>query len=418
MAETVVPEMTARRLRDFEAVHGYVGRVCFKNGPPHQVGAELEWLVAPRSNRQRHVRAEDIEQLIHNAVPLPGGSRITVEPGGQVELSSPVAPDLTSCCRLLSRDTDRLQELLASLDLAVVPVALDPWRPPTRLVVSPRYDAMQVYFEPLGSAGLLMMTSTAAVQVNLDAGADATDVTWRWILMHAVGPTLVAAFANSPVHLGRPTGWKSTRQRIWQQLDLPHTSTLPGVDAVSAWADFALEAPLMMVRRPGAWLPAPGFTFREWLIGVPGFPPPTEDDLAYHLTTLFPPVRPRGWLEVRYIDAQPMEFWPVPIAVLTALIEDHQASEQAFEATAQVRGRWRNAAQLGLTDRLLARAAQRCFEAALDALPRLGAEPDLVGLVERFVQRYVARGRSPADDILAGLSSPDRVTPLRTEASR
>ena len=124
--------MTTRRLRDFETVHGHVGRVCFKNGPPDRVGAELEWLVAPAGNHQHPVTADDIKQLLHHAVPLPGGSRLIIEPGGQVELSSPVAPDLTQRCHLLGRDPDRLQELPTSLDLAIVPAVPDPWRPPRR----------------------------------------------------------------------------------------------------------------------------------------------------------------------------------------------------------------------------------------------------------------------------------------------
>ena len=121
--------MTTRRLRDFETVHGHVGRVCFKNGPPDRVGAELEWLVAPVGNHQHPVPADDIKQLLHHAVPLPGGSRLIIEPGGQVELSSPVAPDLTQRYHHLGCDLDRLQELPTSLDLAIVPAAVDPCRP-------------------------------------------------------------------------------------------------------------------------------------------------------------------------------------------------------------------------------------------------------------------------------------------------
>ena len=131
-AEPGVSWVTTRRLRDFETVHGHVGRVCFKNGPPDRVGAELEWPVAPLGNHEHPVPADDIKQLLHHAVPLPGGSRLIIEPGGQVELSSPVAPDLTQRCHLLGRDLDRRQELPTSLDLAIVPAAPDPGRPPSR----------------------------------------------------------------------------------------------------------------------------------------------------------------------------------------------------------------------------------------------------------------------------------------------
>jgi glutamate--cysteine ligase len=281
-----------------------------------------------------------------------------------------------------------------------MPVALDPVRPPRRLLRTPRYDAMQDYFDRRGEAGLTMMTGTAAVQVNLDAGADAVDVARRWSLLHAVGPTLVAAFANSPMHLGRVTGWKSTRQRIVLAMDPTRRSAPRGPDPVTAWTEYALDAPVMMCRRQGDWLASPGFTFRDWVAGVAGFALPTEDDLAYHLTTLFPPVRPRGWLEVRYVDAQPRQWWPVPPAVLSALVADPIAADTVREATAVAPTSWEVAARQGLTDPALRRVAVRCFEAALSALPRLGVEPALITLVTDYLERFVTRGRCPADDFL------------------
>lgn len=406
--------MSENRLPDDASVHGYVGRVCFKNGPPHRVGLELEQLVAPTADPRRPVPLDTLTDLLRDAAPMPAGGRITLEPGGQVELSSPVADDLTGCQRSLERDLARLDSLLSHRQLSVLPVALDPHRPPHRVLRTPRYDAMQDYFDRLGGAGLVMMTGTAAVQVNLDAGADRGDVARRWVLLHDLGPVLVAAFANSPLHRGRPTGWKSTRHRVVAGLDPARTSAPVGADPVVAWAEYALDAPVMLCRRPGGWLASPGFTFREWLSGAAGPHGPTEDDLAYHLTTLFPPIRPRGWLEVRYIDAQPPGLWPVPLAVLTALVNDPRAADLAREATAPARDRWHTAARLGLADPELSRAARRCFEAALTALPRLAAEPDLVRLVDGFTERYVARGRSPADDVL---DDPTPVDDPRTLAT-
>ena len=398
--------MSENRLRECDAVHGYVGRVCFKKGPPHHVGAELEWLVAPTTERHRPVPLAHLLDLLRDADPMPGGSLVTLEPGGQVELSSAVADTLSGCWQSLRLDVDRLDHLLTRRDLAVLPTALEPSRPPLRLLRTPRYDAMQVYFDRYGEVGRLMMTSTAAVQVNLDAGADAAEVAARWSVLHAVGPALVAAFANSPVHQGRRTGWKSTRQHVWQQLEPSRAAVPAGSDPVAGWAEYALDAPVMMRRGPGPWLAAPGFTFREWVLGAAG-DRPTEDDLAYHLTTLFPPVRPRGWFEVRYLDAQPPGLWPVPVAVLTALLNDPAARDLAVDATQPVRHRWRDAALLGLTDPELVRAAARCFDIAIAALPRLGAEPELVRLVERFVESYVARGRSPADDLVDAADGQD-----------
>jgi glutamate--cysteine ligase len=164
---------------------------------------------------------------------------------------------------------------------------------------------------------------------------------------------------------------------------------------VSAWADYVLDARLMLQRRPsGDWSAQPGRTFRAWLEDEER---PTPEDLEVHMTTLFPPVRPRGWFEVRYLDAQPWRWWPVPVAVLTALLDDPVASAVAEEACAGLDG-WESAARDGLASPGLRDAALACFDAALPAMRRSAEDPVLVGLVAAFRDRYVSRGRSPADD--------------------
>jgi glutamate--cysteine ligase len=208
---------------------------------------------------------------------------------------------------------------------------------------------------------------------------------------------MVAAFANSPVHAGVRTGWKSERQRVWQELDPQRTAVPAGADPVSAWADYTLDAPVMLQRRDGpSWAVEPGHTFRGWLAREDG---PTAEDLALHMTTLFPPVRPRGWFEVRYLDAQPWEWWPVPMAVLTALLEDEAAADVAVLACHGLDD-WVAAARDGLASSGLQAAATACFDAALAALVRMGEHADLVALVAGFRDRYVCLGRCPADDPL------------------
>jgi glutamate--cysteine ligase len=397
--------MSEQLLPDETSVHAYVGRICFKTGPPEHVGGELEWLLSATSDPIHPVAPETLDDLIRESAPMPGGSRVTLEPGGQVELSSPVAENLTRCWQGLRADVGRLDHLLAERDLIRQPVALDPVRPPRRMLRTPRYDAMQDYFDCRGDAGMLMMTSTASVQVNLDAGADRADVHQRWRLLHAIGPTLVAAFANSPLHRGRPTGWKSARQRILLAADSARMAVPQGRDPASAWAEYALSAPVMVCPRPDGWLASPGYTFREWVTGVAGRCPPTEDDLAYHLTTLFPPVRPRGWMEIRYLDTPPAAWWPVPLAVVTALVNDPIAADTAMEATEAALD-WEVAARLGPAEPELHGAGVRCFDAALSALSRMGADPDLVALVSAFVERFVSRRRCPADDVCSTQTAP------------
>ncbi|GAA5020462.1 glutamate-cysteine ligase family protein [Actinopolymorpha pittospori] len=436
-----------------DSVHGHIGTICFKTGPPTTVGAEIEWLVTSPRHPRRPVPIDLMRTALDQAGPLPGGSSITFEPGGQLELSSAPAVGVDACWRALQADIGHVEAVLAGLDLTMLWTAIDPFRGPRRQLTDPRYTAMEAYFDRRGPEGRLMMCCTASLQVNVDAGADLDDIRRRWQILHAVGPTLVAAFANSPRHAGRLTGWKSARQAVWQRLDPRRTRPAQGPDPITAWTDYALDAPLMMRRRGSDWHADPGLTFRQWLhldgaghdstgcahhgttglssvpahegnegnaeaaatlaatsavgggrhvSGVNGhtYGRPTAQDLDYHLTTLFPPVRPRGWFEVRYLDNQPAEYWPVAVAVLTALVDDPRAGERALAAVEPVADAWWNAARNGLDHPGLARAAQCCFEAALDALHRQGADPALIDLVESYRLRYVLRRRCPADDDL------------------
>ena len=134
--------------------------------------------------------------------------------------------------------------------------------------------------------------------------------------------------------------------------------------------------------------------------------PLTLTDLAYHATTIFPPVRPRGWLEIRYLDAQHPASWPVCVAVTHALVMDDRAADTALAAAEPYAGMWSQAARCGLADPGLRRAADACFRAALEALPRLGASAGLVREVAAFADRHVTTGRSPAADLLDLVRGP------------
>ena len=140
--------------------------------------------------------------------------------------------------------------------------------------------------------------------------------------------------------------------------------------------------------------------FSTWLADGHELGWPTIDDFAYHLTTLFPPVRPRGWLELRMIDALQEEWWPVAVAVTAALLDDPAASDAAADAVAPVRDSWTAAARDSLAVPALHVAAERCFAAALDAFDRLDVDAETVRATVAFHDRYVARGRCPADDRL------------------
>ncbi|MFG3344115.1 ergothioneine biosynthesis glutamate--cysteine ligase EgtA [Streptomyces sp. NPDC048018] len=398
--------------------------ICFKTGPPRTVGAELEWLVHELRDPRVPVPPHRLAAAIDTVRALPLTAALTFEPGGQLELSSLPAASLMECLDSLAADLRAVREALAPLGLGLSGYGVDPWHARrARVLHEPRYDIMELVLGRTGPSGRAMMCESASVQVCLDAGLDGPGplgYRQRWRLAHLLGAVLVAVFANSPVHGGRRTGWRSTRQLLWDELD-PSRALAPSPDGVAggapygepraAWAAHVLDTPVMCVRMPsGPWEVPEALTFRDWL--RKGGPRRADaDDLRYHMTTLFPPVRPRGHLELRMIDAQSgPDGWMVPIAVTTALFEDPSAAEAAHRAVGPLEALagqapaprnplWRIAARDGLTDPALHRAALEVFPAALEALPRIGASPAVVAAVAAFHERYVLRGCCPADEL-------------------
>src|SRR5215467_7986087 len=427
-------------------IHG----ICLKTGPPRRVGVELEWLVRDARDPALPVTAERIAgavaafgagtgkgigtgtgngaitRLPTSASPgvLPSGGLLTTEPGGQLELSSLPADSVAECVRATAADLVALRAAAADAGLELAGVGLDPFRPPRRVLNLPRYAAMEAFFDRDGPWGRQMMCGTASVQVCLDAGdeSDGPDgYRWRWRLLHTIGPVLVAAFANSPLRDGRRAGWRSARQQVWARMDpgrtrppvgpgaadgAPVAGGTPGPpdgDPREAWAAYALDAQVMCVRDPSSadWSAPAGLTLREWVRAGSAAPPrpPTTEDLAYHLSTLFPPVRPRGHFELRMIDAQPDDGWVVPTAVVSALLSDTRASEEALAAAARIwdsrpsesngdgEDPWLRAARLGPADPRIAAASRECFAAARAALVRQATPDAILAAVDDFIER-------------------------------
>jgi glutamate--cysteine ligase len=366
-----------------------------------RVGIELEWVPVPRRPGITTTPAALAACL---PATLPGGSRLTFEPGGQLELSGPAYANVGAACRAMKDDTTVVRRALDGHGVDLVGVGLDPRGVQSRVVNAPRYTAMEEYFDTRWPAGRTMMRNTAAIQVNLDLGAGA-EVETRWRRAHDLGPVLAAMFANSPFdEEGRATGWRSTRLSVWDAIDRGRTAPAhtPGLDARTAWTRYALDATTMMIRLDDARSAAvrEPMPFGQWIASGHELGWPTLDDWSHHLTTLFPPVRPRGWLELRMIDALPDDWWPVAVAVTTALLDDEPAAEAVADAVAPTRGRWLDAARCGLADPTFQSAADRCIAAALGALSRLGADRATVAATEAFRRRFIARGRCPADDRL------------------
>ncbi|MFI0793311.1 ergothioneine biosynthesis glutamate--cysteine ligase EgtA [Micromonospora rubida] len=389
----------------------HIARICFKTGPPTHTGVELEWTVHDAADPALPVDRERLLAALgrHSpvtiddsspAAPLRHGSAVTVEPGGQLEISTPPRPSITALIEATDADIAQVTGLLRAAGLALGRTGIDPFRAPRPVVDTPRYRAMRCVFDRRGTAGRTMMYSTAGLQVCLDAG-EPDRVAARWAAAHAVGPPLLAAFATAGRHAGRRTGWASARMAAWLAIDPARTRPVwsparPDADPVAAWTAYALAAPLLCLRDDAAdWTPPPGVTFGDWLAGA--LPrPPTTDDLDYHLSTLFPVVRPRGYLEIRYLDAQPGPDWRLPLAVLAALFADPGTVTRAASVAAPVADRWDAAARHGLADPPLARAAAGLLDLALAALPRLDLPAQLHDETTRaLLRRLAATERGP-----------------------
>ncbi len=388
-----------------DAAHARAGLAALADSTIGAVGLEVEaHLVCLNSPADRvgWQRVAPIPWLLRHAVTR---CSVTMEPGGQVELSGPPEPGIVTAAARLRHDWVGARLALAEHGLGVAFAGADPLRQSRRVNPRPRYRAMEQHFAATGKAyaGAVMMNSTAALQVNLQAGprrgwAD------RVAMAHRLGPTLLAISACSPWLHGLPTGWKSARQQAWAKLDARACGPLPAADPAksgesadpaAAWAGFAMRAPVVLVSTGEDRVePVRRFvSFGQWASGSVrlGDRLPTAADLDTHLTTLFPPVRLRGYLELRYLDVSPPRWWPAVAAVASTLLDDQVAADLAAEAAEPAGLLWTEAARDGLGHRVLARSARSCLAIAagrVHAALRPAVE-DLAELVES--------GRCPGD---------------------
>ncbi|GAA2059270.1 ergothioneine biosynthesis glutamate--cysteine ligase EgtA [Williamsia deligens] len=385
---------TSSAITSRPAAAAHLTRVCFKLGPPRLVGAELEWFTRT-TDRHRPSGRPDVPRLAaalgdhaprtitpaSPALPLNSGSLVSVEPGGQIELSSTPFDSVDELGSALAADERDLRALLAAADIEVVAGAADGVRPPHRILVSDRYRSMEDAFARRGIFGSLMMCNTAAVQVALDAGVDADHAVSRWTRLHTIGPAMTAAFANSPrLHGADDERWASQRMRAWLGTD--RTRIPPHAQTIEDYADWVLSVPLLCVRcADDHWFTPPaGATFADWMDGALDSEVgrrPDETDLAYHVTTVFPMVRPQGYLEVRYLDGQPENLWRVPIAAVAALMSDDAVGAEADAIAAPTADAWLRAAQCGLDDAEVRGVAADLLTLAADVTPA-GIDRDLV----------------------------------------
>jgi ergothioneine biosynthesis glutamate--cysteine ligase EgtA len=363
-----------------------------------RVGIEHEWHTFCLSDPDRHVHPDELLLAAGVGGALPHGSAVSVEPGGQVELATAPFDPWWASLEALQADGAVLRQRLATAGIVTVAAGIDPFRPPARTLTKPRYDAMQAYFDAQGPEGRRMMSSCASIQVNIDSG-DAITLAHRWDLAHRIGPAVAAAFACSPDPLHR-----SERLANWGAMDATRTRpVLATGDLVADWATYVLGARVMLLHGDDdACTPLDHvLTFDEWIDGGLAGRPPTLSDLEYHCTTLFPPVRPRGWLELRWLDSLPAGLAEVAVAAVAALLIDEEAGAIAAEACTPVSeaAMWDVTASLGPRHPGLAQAGATSLAAAAAALDRSGAPRRWAESVAEAAERWPAKGRCPADDL-------------------
>ena len=278
-----------------------VAERCFSppEGAPagEQIGLELEWHTIAAGRPRERPDLDALRSAATDPGPLPAGGTLSFEPGGQLELNTAPLIGVDEVCAAAHLDAAELSRR--------------------------------------------MMCNTAALQVNVDLGPG--DPAIRWRRAHALGPTLVSLFANSPfgteAGVGRPSGWVANRLATWWAID-PSRTAAPalGPDPAESWARYALAANVLLIRSATSDDATPlrsSFSFDRWMDEGHEQGWPTEDDLNYHLTTLFPPVRPRGWLELRMLDALDADTWPVAVAVIVALLLDPAAGDACLLYTSR-----------------------------------------------------------------------------------
>ncbi|MDH3580982.1 MAG: glutamate--cysteine ligase [Hyphomicrobiales bacterium] len=350
----------------------------------------------------------------------PMGSNITLEPGGQLELSGAPLETLHETCREADRHLKQVHEIGQDLGVAFLGLGFSPkWTlEETPRMPKGRYEIMRSYMPRMGRNGLDMMHRTCTIQVNLDF-SDEADMVKKLRVSLALQPIATAIFANSPFREGKPNGFLSYRSELWRDTDPDRTGMLPWAfdDGMGfeRYVDYALDVPMYFVYREGRYVDAAGSSFRDFLAGkldaLPG-EKPTAADWTDHVTTLFPEVRLKQFLEMRGADGGPWRRICALPAFWVGLLYDSDALQAAWELVRDWSGEERQALRDAVPERALNApfrnatvldVARDVVKIAQEGLKRR-ARKDAMGDDERVflqtVETIVETGRTPADTLL------------------
>jgi glutamate--cysteine ligase len=268
-----------------------------------------------------------------------GSGAISLEPGGQFELSGAPLETLHQTCAELHVHLRQMREVTEELGLGMLGLGYLPkWtREDCYWMPKRRYAVMRRYMPLKGKLGVDMMLRTCTVQVNLDFASEA-DMVLKSRVSLALQPLAVALFANSPFKEGKPSGFLSLRSNVWTDVDPDRCGTLPFVFedgfGFERYVDWMLDVPMYFVYRDGNYIDVAGQSFRDFMIGkLPGLPGeiPTMSDWSDHLTTVFPEIRIKKFIEMRGADGGPWRNLCALPAFWTGLLYDSDALAAAWD---------------------------------------------------------------------------------------
>ncbi|MBC6982219.1 glutamate--cysteine ligase [Caulobacter sp. 17J80-11] len=268
-----------------------------------------------------------------------GKASVTLEPGGQFELSGAPLSDIHEICDETGSHLREVKAVADEIGLGFIGLGFDPmWRrEDVPIMPKGRYDIMRAYMPKKGTLGLDMMLRTCTVQTNLDFGSEA-DMVEKFRVGLALQPIATALFANSPFTEGKPNGFLTFRANVWTDTDPDRTGMLDFVFkegfGFEAYARYALKVPMYFAKRDGKYVDLSGRSFEAFMKGelaeLPG-ERPTLKDWADHLTTLFPEVRLKSYLEMRGADAGPWSRICALQAFWTGIMYDADAQAAAWD---------------------------------------------------------------------------------------
>lgn len=354
-----------------------------------------------------------------------GMANITLEPGGQVELSGAPLRDLHENAAELAQHLAQVGEVGAELGIAMMGLGFQPkWtRDDIPWMPKGRYKVMRNYMPKVGSLGLDMMTRTCTVQVNLDFASEA-DMVKKFRVSLALQPIATALFANSPFTEGQPNGFQSYRSHIWTDTDPDRTGDIPFVFedgfGFERYVDYLLKTPMYFVYRDGTYIDAAGQSFVDFLDGkLPALPGerPLLTDWADHTTTAFPEVRLKKYLEMRGADAGSLPNLCALSALWVGLLYDDQALDAAWDLVkdwttperAALRAEVpRSGLRTPFRDRTVREVALETLAIARDGLVRRARNNDAgqdESLYLDTLDAIAQNNHSPADELLARFNS-------------